>query len=178
MRRPDPIARSSLDRHKQFYIGGRWVEPAEPAALDVIDPSTEQPFTAISLGSKADIGRAVGAAKAAFTNFSQTLREDRLGLLRRILKSYNRRSEDLAQTVSQEMGAPLTFAREAQVWAGRVHLEATIEALETYEFSRLRGASLIVREPIGVDGADHAVELAPEPDRLQSRRRHWPRDAQ
>ena len=48
------------------------------------------------------------------------------------------------------MGAPLTFAREAQVWAGRVHLEATIEALETYEFSRLRGTSLIVREPIGV----------------------------
>ncbi len=139
-----------MDRHKQFYIGGRWVEPAEPAALDVIDPSTEQPFTAISLGSKADIGRAVGAAKAAFTNFSQTLREDRLGLLRRILESYNRRSEDLAQTVSQEMGAPLTFAREAQVWAGRVHLEATIEALETYEFSRLRGGSLIVREPIGV----------------------------
>ena len=87
MRGPDPIARSSLDRHKQFYIGGRWVEPAEPAALDVIDPSTEQPFTAISLGSKADIGRAVGAAKAAFTNFSQTLREDRLGLLRRISSS-------------------------------------------------------------------------------------------
>ena len=51
---------------------------------------------------------------------------------------------------SQEMGAPLTFAREAQVWAGRVHLEATIEALETYEFSRLKGTSLIVREPVGV----------------------------
>ena len=48
------------------------------------------------------------------------------------------------------MGAPLPFAREAQVWAGRVHLEATIEALETYEFSRLRGTSLIVKEPIGV----------------------------
>ena len=48
------------------------------------------------------------------------------------------------------MGAPLTFAREAQVWAGRVHLEATIQALETYEFARLRGTSLIAKEPIGV----------------------------
>ena len=48
------------------------------------------------------------------------------------------------------MGAPLPFARDAQVWAGRAHLEATIEALEAYEFSRLRGTSLIVKEPIGV----------------------------
>ena len=101
-----------------------------------------QACTAISLGSKADVDLAVGAAKAAFAKFSQTSREDRLGLLRRILDSYNRRSEDLARAVSQEMGAPLTFAREAQVWAGRVHLEATLEALETYEFSRLRERAL------------------------------------
>ena len=150
MRRPDTSQKSSLDHHKQFYIGGRWVDPAQTAMLDVIDPSTEQAFTAISLGSKADVDLAVGAAKVAFAKFSQTSREDSLGLLRRILVSYNRRSEDLARAVSQEMGAPLTFAREAQVWAGRVHLEATIEALETYEFSELRGASLIVKEPIGV----------------------------
>src|SRR5208337_947108 len=79
-----------------------------------------------------------------------TSRESRLSLLRRILEGYNRRSDDLAQAVSQEMGAPIAFSREAQVWAGRVHLEATIEALEAYEFSRLRGTSLIVKEPIGV----------------------------
>ncbi len=158
-----------MNRHAQFYIGGRWVEPAAPATLEVIDPSTEQPFTAISLGSKADVDRAVDAAKAAFADFSATSRESRLGLLRRILDCYNDRSEDLAQAVSREMGAPLAFAREAQVWAGRVHLEATIEALETYEFSRLRGTSLIVKEPIGRCGADHALELALEPDRLQGR---------
>src|SRR5271166_4164840 len=142
--------RSPMNRHTQFYIGGRWIDPAEPSAFDVIDPATEQPFTAISLGSKADVDRAVGAAKTAFASFSQTSQEERLGLLRRILECYNRRSEDLALAVSQEMGAPLAFVREAQVWAGRVHLEATIEALQAYEFGRLRGTSLIVKEPIGV----------------------------
>ena len=158
-----------MNRHAQFYIGGRWVDPAEPAALDVIDPSTEQPFAVISLGSKADVDRAVGAARAAFADFSRTSRESRLALLRRILDCYNERSEDLAQAVSQEMGAPLTFAREAQVWAGRVHLEATIEALEAYEFSRLKGTSLVVKEPIEGRGADHPLELAAQSDRLQSR---------
>jgi aldehyde dehydrogenase (NAD+) len=136
--------------HGQFYIGGRWLDPAIPAALDVIDPSTEQPFTRIAVGSKGDVDRAVAAAKAAFEPFSRTTADERLALLRRILENYNGLTEELAQAVSREMGAPLPFAREAQVWAGRVHLEATIEALQTYEFSRLRGTSLIVKEPIGV----------------------------
>jgi aldehyde dehydrogenase (NAD+) len=139
-----------MSHHEQFYIDGRWVDPAVPKTLDVVDPSTEQPFTRISVGSAADVNRAVGAARAAFAGFSRTTREDRVALLRRILDCYNRRAEDLAEAVSQEMGAPLAFAREAQVWAGRVHLEATIQALEAYHFSRLRGTSLIVREPIGV----------------------------
>jgi aldehyde dehydrogenase (NAD+) len=134
----------------QFYIDGRWVDPTIPATLEVIDPSTERAFATISVGSKADVDKAVGAARAAFGAFSRASRESRLSLLRRILDGYNSRAEDLAQAVSREMGAPLTFAREAQVWAGRVHLEATIQALETYEFARVRGTSLIAKEPIGV----------------------------
>jgi len=139
-----------MNHHAQFFIGGGWVDPSVPAGLDVIDPATEQPFTRIALGSPADVDRAVAAARTAFERFSLTTREERVALLRRILEQYNKRAEDLAKAVSQEMGAPLPFAREAQVWAGRVHLEATIEALEAYEFSRRRGTSLIVREPIGV----------------------------
>ncbi len=139
-----------MNRHEQFYIGGRWVAPVRPAALDVVDPATEQPYTRIALGSAADVDAAVAAARAAFDAFAATSREARLALLRRILDAYNARAEDLAEAVSREMGAPIAFARDAQVWAGRVHLEATIEALETYEFSRLKGGSLIVKEPIGV----------------------------
>jgi aldehyde dehydrogenase (NAD+) len=139
-----------MNHHAQFYVDGRWVDPAIKATLDVIDPATEQPFTTISLGAKADVDRAVAAASKAFESFSQTSRDERLALLRRILACYNGRAEDLAQAVSNEMGAPLAFAREAQVWAGRVHLEATILALETYDFQRIKGTSLIVKEPVGV----------------------------
>ena len=139
-----------MKRHAQFYIDGHWVDPVAPAALDVIDPSTEEPFTQIAAGSGRDVDRAAAAARAAFASYSQRSREERLALLRRILENYNSRADELATAVSQEMGAPVSFAREAQVWAGRVHLEATIEALEAYEFSRLRGTSLIAKEPIGV----------------------------
>ncbi len=135
---------------EKFYIDGRWVAPVAPAALDVIDPATERPSATIAIGAAADVDRAVTAAKAAFPAFAQTTRDERVALLERVLAAYRAREEELARAVSDEMGAPLAFAREAQAWAGRVHLEATIDALKSYEFSRRRGAALIVEEPIGV----------------------------
>ena len=139
-----------MDHHRQFFIDGRWVAPATAGLIDVIDPAHEEAFTAIAAGSSVDVDRAVAAAKAAFPAFARTTREERLALLRRILAAYNARGEDIVEAVSREMGAPLAFAREAQLWAGRVHLEATIAALETYEFSHVRGTTLIAKEPIGV----------------------------
>jgi aldehyde dehydrogenase (NAD+) len=139
-----------MSHHLHFFIDGRWVAPARPATLDVIDPSTEEAYTAISVGSKADVDRAVAAAKAAFPAFSQSSQKDRLALLKRILEVYNERYEDIARAVSQEMGAPLSFARGAQAWAGQAHMEAAIKALEAYEFSERRGTTMIVKEPIGV----------------------------
>lgn len=134
----------------KFFIDGAWVDPMVPSLLDVIDPSTEEAFTQISVGSKGDVDRAVAAAKAAFVSFSVTEPAERLALLKRILEVYNERYEDIAQAVSREMGAPISFAREAQAWAGRAHLESTIAAFEEFAFSELRGSTMIVREPIGV----------------------------
>ncbi len=139
-----------MNNHLHFFIDGNWVNPAVPATLDVIDPSTEEAYTRISVGSKADVDRAVAAARAAFPSFSRTTKADRLDLLNRILQAYNDRYEEIAQAVSQEMGAPITWAREAQAWAGRAHMEATIKALEDYEFEEKRNGTLVVKEPIGV----------------------------
>ncbi len=139
-----------MSHHLKFFIDGAWVDPVVPSVLDVIDPSTEEAYTQISVGSKSDVDKAVAAAKRAFASFSLWPVAERLALLKKILEVYNERFEDIAQAVSQEMGAPLSFAREAQAWAGRAHMEATIAALETYEFSEKRGSTTVVKEPIGV----------------------------
>ena len=136
----------------KFYIGGAWVDPVVPARLAVIDPSTEEAFTAISLGSAADVDKAVAAARDAFPAYSRTGKAERLTLLRRILEVYNERFEEVAQAVSQEMGAPIGFARAAQAYAGRVHLEATIEALKAFPFEEQRGTTRVVKEAVGVCG--------------------------
>jgi aldehyde dehydrogenase (NAD+) len=141
-----------MSNHLRFYIDGTWVDPITPKTIDVIDPATEDAYTKISAGSAADVDRAVAAARAAFPAFSVTTKSERLKLLRRILELYNERAEDIALAVSHEMGAPLSFARDAQVWAGRAHMESTIEALEEFEFEHQRGTTRVVKEAIGVCG--------------------------
>jgi aldehyde dehydrogenase (NAD+) len=141
-----------MQHERHHYVNGAWVEPLQPTLLDVIDPSTEEAFTQIAVGGAKDVDRAVAAAKAAFPAFARASRRDRLDLLRAILSEYNKRRQDLAETLSREMGAPLKFALERQTATGTAHLARMIEVLETYRFEEVQGTTLIAREPIGVVG--------------------------
>jgi aldehyde dehydrogenase (NAD+) len=141
-----------MSNHLKFYINGQWVDPVKPATIDVVNPATEEVYTKIAAGSAADVDKAVAAARAAFPAFSQTKKAERVALLKRIIASFEKRAEDLAQAISQEMGAPLGLARNSQVWAGKAHLESTLKALEAMEFEEQRGITRVVREAIGVVG--------------------------
>lgn len=135
-----------------FYINGQWVKPASGQTLDVINPATEAAFTQISLGTSDDVDAAAKAARAAFDSWSQTSVEERLAILDKILAGIKARSEDLAQAISQEMGAPISFARTAQVGTGLGHFATARQILANYEFEETRGTTQIIKEPIGVCG--------------------------
>jgi aldehyde dehydrogenase (NAD+) len=141
-----------MQHEREHYVDGAWVAPLQPVLLDVIDPSTEEAFTKIAVGGPKDVDRAVQAAQAAFPAFSRTTPAERLELLRTILAEYNKRRDDIAATLSQEMGAPLLFARERQAMTGTNHLLRMIDVLQNFPFEELQGSTMIAREPIGVAG--------------------------
>jgi aldehyde dehydrogenase (NAD+) len=141
-----------MREHLQFYIGGKWVDPVTPKTLDVVNPATEAVIGKISLGSAADVDKAVAAARAAFETFSRTKKEERLALLNDISTQYQKRYADIAQVISEEMGAPIWLSRAAQAATGIGHLAKTIEILKDYEFEEKQGTTLIAREPVGVCG--------------------------
>ena len=141
-----------MTHEKQFYIDGQWVDPIKPRLLDVIDPSTEEAYTQISIGSAADVDKAVAAAQKALVSFGRSTRQERIDLLQSILAEYNKRRNDVGDAISREMGAPLQFARDIQAGRGTAHLERMIEVLKTYPFETVEGTTLIAREPIGVCG--------------------------
>lgn len=142
----------SMREYLKFYIDGQWVEPVELNVIDVENPANEQVSGKIALGAAADVDHAVTAARRAFVAWSQSSRAERLELLQAILTEYQRRAEDLAAAVTEEMGAPVGLASGPQVGLGLGHLSTTIDNLKNYAFARQRGATLLVKEPIGVCG--------------------------
>ena len=141
-----------MTHNLQFYINGEWIAPAGAAieTIEVINPSSEEVFAKIASGSETDVDRAVAAARHAFPAFSQTSVAERLALLKEIVRVYATRRRDIAEALSQEMGAPMKLAVETQSYMGLAHFEKIIAVLEDYRFSEMRGTTLVAKEAIGV----------------------------
>lgn len=137
----------------KIYIDGAWVDPASDATMPIMNPATDRAIGTLSLGSPADVDRAVAAARRAFETFSHTDKTERLALLRRLRETTVARMEDMAKAISTEMGAPITMSRADQADAGLGHLDAFIKALEALEEEEtLPHGDIVTREPIGVCG--------------------------
>lgn len=141
-----------MREYLKFYIDGQWCDPVEPRTLDVENPTTEQVCGRIAIGSAADVDRAVEAARKAFTAWSQSTRAERLEVLGAIGIEYQKRAADLAEAVTEEMGAPAPLAAGPQVNMGLGHLTTAIDVLKSFQFEEQRGSTLVVKEPIGVCG--------------------------
>ncbi|MFK5997258.1 MAG: aldehyde dehydrogenase family protein [Rhodobacterales bacterium] len=139
---------------REFYIGGRWVKPAKPKDLNVINPATEEPCAVISLGGQADTDAAVAAARAAFEPWAMTPKGERLDLIKALFAEYKKRADDMAQAISMEMGAPIDMARAAQTEAGSWHIKGFIDSFNAIKFEETpwpeTPSEKIYREPIGV----------------------------
>jgi len=136
----------------QFYINGEWVDPVDPKHLDVINPATEEIIGKIALGNSKDVDKAVAAAKEAFESFSQTSKEERLALMGKIIEIYQSRYDEIAETISSEMGAPLWLSKAAQAATGAGHFGTFMEVLKNYNFNEDKGTTRLRKEPVGVCG--------------------------
>jgi aldehyde dehydrogenase (NAD+) len=139
-----------MREHLQHFIGGQWAASEGGLRHEVINPATEEPCTAITLGTAADVDRAVAAARQAFDTFSRTRPEERLALLDRIIDGYKARMDDIAAAISEEMGAPIGFALAAQAPLGLAQLKSSRRALEGFRWEEEVRGGLVLHEAIGV----------------------------
>ncbi|MFV3308273.1 aldehyde dehydrogenase family protein [Pseudomonas sp. NY15181] len=141
-----------MKNFNKHYINGQWIEPASREYIDVSNPATEQVFEKIAKGDSSDVDKAVQAAKDAFVEYSQSSVEYRIELLKRVREGLIARREEISQLISKEMGAPITFAREAQTFTCIAHVEAIIDVLQSFNFEERDGSTLVTKEAIGVVG--------------------------
>lgn len=137
-------------RYDQCYINGQWQDLPQGRSFEVTHPADETTIGQITLGNREDVDRAVAAAKAAFVDFSQTSKDERIELLTRVIALYKERYSEMARHISDEMGAPMDLAEGAQAGSGLAHLKQALVALKASDFCGHLGQSRVYYEPVGV----------------------------
>jgi aldehyde dehydrogenase (NAD+) len=145
--------------HGKLFIGGEWVAPATSATLDVISPHSEAVIGRVPEAREADIDRAVAAARTAFDagEWPRLPAAARADAMARLLAALQERSAEMATTITEEMGSPITFSNLGQVMAAHMILDYFIRLAREYPFEEVRdgmmGPALVRREPVGVAAA-------------------------
>jgi aldehyde dehydrogenase (NAD+) len=137
----------------KLYIDGEWVDPAGSEAIDVVNASTEEVMGRIPQGTQEDVDRAVAAARRAFETWSQTELADRQNILRAIAGALAARSDEIAETIAQELGMPIGLSKAIQAGLPTMTFTSMPDLLEQVDWEQEIGNSTVVREPIGVVGA-------------------------
>ncbi len=136
-----------------IYVNGQWVASASPARLDVHNPATGEVIATVPGGGVQDVDAAATAAARAFEGWAATPVAERVALLDRIKQGLQARREEVARTLSEEMGSPFEFSKLAQLGLPIRNLDVAARAMERLALQEWIGNTLVLREPIGVVAA-------------------------
>ena len=136
----------------QNYINGAWVDAQSSEIIEVMNPSDDSVMGVVAASTADDVDLAVAAAKDCFQSFQFSTKEERIIILENIINEYETRAEELASTISSEMGAPLWLSQVAQVASGLTHFKDTLRVLKEFDFEFEKDGYLVRKEPIGVIG--------------------------
>ena len=139
-----------MHAREQLYIDGKWRDSLGKGSIDVINPATEEIIGRVPVGSTKDVDKAVAAAKNAFDSWSKSSIDERIELLNALSNAFKERGEELAQTITSEVGTPIGYSRVAMVGTPRVVSRSYAKILENYIWEEEVRNSLICKEPIGV----------------------------
>ncbi|WP_164013397.1 aldehyde dehydrogenase family protein [Pyxidicoccus trucidator] len=134
----------------KLYINGEWTPSRGTGHFDVLSASTEEVMGRIPDGTEEDVDRAVKAARAAFDAWSTRPAAERAQVLARLQQGLTARQDDLARTITGEVGMPLALAKPIQVGTPITVTGTYVQLLQEYAFEEQVGNSLVVSEAVGV----------------------------
>ena len=141
-----------MNNYNKIYLNGEWVSPKGTEKVIVSNPANEKAIGDITLADKADLDYAVISAKEAFNSFSIITLDEKIGLFNNIINTFKKRLNDLAEIITQEMGAPITLSQKAQAPSGLGHFINTLNALKQFQFEEVSDSYIVRKEPVGVCG--------------------------
>jgi aldehyde dehydrogenase (NAD+) len=144
---------AEVQARDKIFIGGVWVKPNGADPIEVVNATTEEAMGSIPGCTPVDVDNAVAAARDAFESWSQTSREERARYIAAIAEGLSERAEEIATTITQELGMPLKLSRIVQVGLPTSQFASTPQLMEEVDWEEEIGNSRVLREPVGVLGA-------------------------
>jgi acyl-CoA reductase-like NAD-dependent aldehyde dehydrogenase len=141
-----------MRQYDRFYIDGDWRRPAGAEAIDVESAATEEVIGRVPRGNAGDVDSAVRAARRAFDGWSRTSAAERAEWLRTLAAALEARVDDIARTISEEVGMPITMSTAVQAKLPVHVTKSFAQIAEDGRFEEQVGNSTIVREAYGVAG--------------------------
>jgi betaine-aldehyde dehydrogenase len=142
-----------MQNRDKLYIDGRWTAASGKKTIDVLSASTEEVMGRIPEGDASDVQAAVAAARRAFDGWAATPVAERAAFLKKIQEGLKARADDIARTISGEVGMPLKLSTMIQAGSPIGTFGMYARMLGDFAFEEKVGHSLVVREPIGVVAA-------------------------
>ncbi|WP_060884900.1 aldehyde dehydrogenase [Streptomyces caniscabiei] len=150
---------TELVEHGQLFIGGELTDPLGTDVIEVVSPHTEEVIGRVPHASRADVDRAVAAARRAFDHgpWPRTTLDERIEVVARIKDAFAVRHEEFARIISAENGTPFTSSVMVQALASMMVWDAAITTARDFTYEEQRagvlGRLLVRREPVGVVAA-------------------------
>ncbi|MGW5863956.1 aldehyde dehydrogenase family protein [Streptomyces sp. NPDC055239] len=142
-----------MKAHDGMYIGGAWRPAVGTDTITVLNPADEQPIGQVPAGTAQDIDAAVGAAREAFPAWAATPPAERAALIGALRDQLVARKDEIAETVTAELGSPLPFSQMVHAGVPILVSGSYAELAATYAFEEKIGNSTVYLEPVGVVGA-------------------------
>jgi betaine-aldehyde dehydrogenase len=149
----------TVREYDRLFIGGDWVKSTGSDTIEVISPGTEEPIGRVPASTEADVDAAVAAARQAFDfgPWPRTSPAERADLLAKVSATIQGRSEEIARTITEQNGSPISWSLMGQVFSATMVLDYYVGLARKTEFEEVRagvmGPALVRREPVGVVGA-------------------------
>ena len=136
----------------KIYINGRWIPSLSSRTLAVINAATEETMGQVPDGTVEDVAAAVAAARDAFDAWATTPIETRAGYLEKISAGLTARTDEIARSITGEVGMPLKMSQRIQAGLPPLVMASYAKLVREYQFEEKIGNSLVVHEPVGVVG--------------------------
>ncbi|MBQ0975026.1 aldehyde dehydrogenase family protein [Streptomyces griseoincarnatus] len=136
-----------------MYIDGAWRPAAGPDVIEVVGPADEQVIATVPAGAVEDVDAAVRAARAALPAWAATPPAERAARLAALRDQLHARGDEIAATVTAELGAPEKLSRTVHAGVPVAVAGSYAELASTYSFEEKIGNSAVYHEPVGVVAA-------------------------